>query len=168
MSEVRVTDPKTGGQKGSKPERFDLIPWDAMEEVSRVYAFGAQKYDDHNWLKGYKWSLSFAALFRHVAKAMLGEDRDPESGLLHLAHAAFHCLALITFVIRELGTDDRFKSSYADSEDEPIGLVPVEPAPMEVAPRFSQVMVERDGELAAMILKTIGDDSQDGIPDEVA
>jgi hypothetical protein len=49
--EVRVVDPITGGMKGSKPERFDLLPWPALEEVARVYAFGATKYDDHNWHK---------------------------------------------------------------------------------------------------------------------
>jgi len=105
--EVRVTDPTTGGQKGQKPERYDLLPWDAMDEVARVYGFGATKYADDNWLKGYSWRLSLGALVRHVAAVMRGEDRDAESGLLHLAHAAWHCLTLITFYQRRLGTDDR-------------------------------------------------------------
>lgn len=107
MSEVCITDPVTGAQKGQKQERFDLLPWDALEEVARVYGFGATKYEDWNWLKGYRWSLSFGALVRHVARAILGEDRDPESGCLHLAHAAWHCLTLITFLMRGLGMDDR-------------------------------------------------------------
>lgn len=107
--EERVTDLKTGGQKGIKPERFDLIPMDAMQEVARVYGYGAKKYADNNWLKGYSWSLSFGALLRHVALAMLGEDRDKETGLLHTAHAAFHCLAITTFIMRKLGTDNRVK-----------------------------------------------------------
>ena len=105
--EVRIVDPKTGGMKGQKPERYDLLPADAMDEVTRVYGFGASKYDDHNWLKGYAWGLSLGALIRHVFAFMRGEDRDPESGLYHLAHATFHCLALMTFAMRGLGTDDR-------------------------------------------------------------
>jgi hypothetical protein len=107
MGETIITDPKTGGQKGQKPERFDLVPWDAMEEVARVYHFGATKYEDDNWLKGYRWRLSLGALFRHAARIMCGEDRDPESGLLHAAHICWHGLTLITFYVRKLGTDDR-------------------------------------------------------------
>lgn len=109
VAETRITDPKTGGQKGVKPERFDLIPMDAMQEVARVYGYGAKKYAANNWLKGYSWSLSFGALLRHIALAMLGEDRDKETGLLHTAHAVFHCLTITTFIMRKLGTDDRIK-----------------------------------------------------------
>lgn len=107
--EERVVDPTTGAEKGQKLERFDLFPFDALEEIARVYGHGARKYAENNWLKGYRWSLSFGALLRHVARAMLGEDRDPESGCLHLSHAAWHCLALITYTLRKLGTDDRMK-----------------------------------------------------------
>jgi len=140
-NEVRVTDPKTGGQKGQKDERFDLFPFDALEEISRVYAIGAKKYDDDNWLRGYRWRLSAGALLRHVSRFMCGEDRDPESGCLHLAHAAWHCLTLITFTLRKLGTDDR-RPPYdatahryydATTNEPPIELFPAEPAPMSVA-----------------------------------
>lgn len=109
MSEVRITDPKTGGQKGQKAERYDLFPFDALDEVARVYHVGAQKYEEDNWLKGYRWRLSAGALLRHVARFMQGEDRDQETGCLHLAHAAWHCLTLLTFSLRKLGTDDRAK-----------------------------------------------------------
>lgn len=104
-----VTDPKTGGQKGVKEERFDLIPFDALAEVARVYGMGAEKYAPDNWLKGYSWRLSLGALLRHVWRFSIGEDRDEQSGLLHLAHAAWHCLTLLTFSMRKLGTDDRSK-----------------------------------------------------------
>lgn len=108
MSEVRVTDPNTGGQKGVKPERFDLFPFDALEEVARAYGYGAGKYEEEdNWLRGYSWRLSLGALCRHIARFACGEDRDPETGCLHLAHAAWHCLTLVTFHLRGLGTDDR-------------------------------------------------------------
>lgn len=120
MSEVRITDPKTGGMKGQKAERFDLIPFDALEEVARVYSVGAEKYEDDNWLKGYRWRLSLGALIRHVARFMLGEDRDPETGCLHLAHAAWHCLAVITFWLRKLGTDDRAPPKQAE-DPAPLG-----------------------------------------------
>lgn len=50
--EVRLIDPDTGGAKGRKPERMSLLPVEALRYVSRVYDFGSQKYDDHNWRKG--------------------------------------------------------------------------------------------------------------------
>lgn len=108
-SEVRITDPNTGGQKCQKPERFELLPAAALQEIARVYAFGAKKYADHNWAKGYDWGLSIGALERHVAEFKKCNDLDDESGLHHLAHAAFHCLTLITFSIYGLGTDSRLR-----------------------------------------------------------
>jgi hypothetical protein len=106
--EVRVTNSTTGGEKGQKPQRMDLIPWSAVMDVSEVYAFGATKYADHNWRRGYAWSLSYGALLRHLAAWIDGEDRDPESGLSHVAHAGFHCLALLTFARECPDLDDRF------------------------------------------------------------
>lgn len=104
--EVRITDPVTGGQKGSKLARFDLIPMDALWEVAEVFGRGAQKYADRNWEKGYKWGLSVAALQRHLALRLGGEVRDEETGARHLAQVVWHALALLTFELRGLGTDD--------------------------------------------------------------
>lgn len=105
--EIRVTDPDTGGQKGRKPERMDLLPPAPLAELSRVYGFGAEKYDDFNYLLGYRWRLSLGALLRHINAWALGEDLDTESGLHHLAHAAWHCNTLQMFQLHELGVDDR-------------------------------------------------------------
>ena len=105
--EVRITDPTTGGQKGSKPERFDLIPVEPLEMLARVYGMGAKKYDDHNWMKGYKWGLSFASLMRHAWAFWRGEEYDKESGLPHLAHCAWHCFTLMWFMEHRRPLDDR-------------------------------------------------------------
>ena len=95
--EVRTVNATTGGEKGTKPQRFDLLPWGSLSAVSEVYHFGASKYADRNWEKGYDYSLSFGALHRHVAAWWGGQEHDPESGLSHLAHAAFHVLGLLHF-----------------------------------------------------------------------
>jgi hypothetical protein len=112
--EVRTVDPETGGEKGSKPERFDLIPPEALEELARVFGFGGRKYEDHNYLKGFKWSLSIAAHDRHMAAWRRGETDDAESGLSHLMHAAWHLFALYMFQRHGLGTDDRWFPPVAD------------------------------------------------------
>lgn len=95
--ETRITNEKTGGQKGSKDQRMELLPYTVLLKISEIYNMGAEKYDKHNWRKGYDWDLSFGALQRHLALWWEGEELDEESGLSHLAHAAFHIFALIEF-----------------------------------------------------------------------
>ena len=106
--EVRTTS-STGGEKGMKPERYSLIPVPALDIMARLYGFGAEKYAAHNWRKGYEWSKSFDSLFRHATAALNGEDIDPETGLPHLAGAAFHCFTLMVFMQEHPEFDDRFK-----------------------------------------------------------
>jgi len=105
--EVRVVDPETGGAKGTKLARFDLLPPDAMWAVAEQYGRGSLKYEDRNWEKSYSWSLSFAAMMRHAWQFWGGEDIDADSGSPHMAAVAWHALALLTFYLREIGTDDR-------------------------------------------------------------
>lgn len=105
--EIRGTDPTTGGQKGLKPARYDLIPPEALDLLARLYGWGASKYADRNWEKGYPWGWSFAAMMRHAWAWARREDTDPESGLPHMAHCAWHCFVLMTFSVRGIGTDDR-------------------------------------------------------------
>jgi len=109
VSEVRVRNERTGGEKGSKPERMDLVPPRPLLAVSRVYSFGATKYADWNWAKGYAWSLSYAACMRHLLAFWNGEDNDPESGEPHLAHAAFHLFTLLQFMQDHRDLDDRYR-----------------------------------------------------------
>jgi hypothetical protein len=78
--ETRVVDPITGAAKGSKAERFDLLPWDFLAEVARLYNKGAEKYDERNWEKGYKVSLSFAALQRHLSQWWGGRGHRRRDG----------------------------------------------------------------------------------------
>ena len=107
-NETRITDPTTGGMKGSKLAQLGAVDPLALLEVAKVAGFGGDKYERYNFAKGYRWSLSYDALQRHLNAFWAGEDADNESGLYHMAHAAWHCLALLTFSLRGLGTDDRF------------------------------------------------------------
>jgi hypothetical protein len=106
MEEIRVVDPITGGEKGQKIERFDLIPVEFERALATHYGVGARKYEDRNWERGYKWSLSVAALRRHLAAWLGGETNDPETGSNHLIAVCWHACALYIFQIRGLGTDD--------------------------------------------------------------
>lgn len=86
---------------------FDLIPAKALEEVAKVYGFGAQKYARRNWEKGLNWCRVYGAILRHAMAWMRGETLDPETGLHHMAHAAFGCLALVEYHYTNAGKDDR-------------------------------------------------------------
>lgn len=124
-NEIRTTS-STGGQKGVKPEMFSLIPVEALEIMARLYGFGAKKYAAHNWRKGYEWSKSFDSLFRHAFAALRGEDIDEETGLPHLAGAAFHCFTLMVFMQEHPEFDDRFKKKIEEfdpEEFEGVGLI---------------------------------------------
>lgn len=109
MTEVRSVS-STGGEKGTKDERYGLIPIEALAAVARHYGVGAKKYAAHNWRKGYEWSKSYDALQRHATAFWSGEDIDEETGSPHMAAVAFHALALITFMQEQPDFDDRFKA----------------------------------------------------------
>lgn len=89
--------------------RPELLPADALEEVSWVLAYGATKYADHNWARGMNWSRLVGAAMRHLLAFTRGEDNDPETGRSHLAHAACCVLFLLALVLRGKGADDRWR-----------------------------------------------------------
>lgn len=92
---------------GQKP-RMDLLDSFAIEELARVLTFGAKKYDSHNWRKGIAKGRLIAAALRHLFAYLKGEDKDPESGLSHVAHAMCCCMFLLGLEHRT-DLDDRYK-----------------------------------------------------------
>lgn len=94
-----IEQPGTKDDAG-KPA-FDLIPPLAELELARVLEFGARKYSPDNWRRVPNLRQRYtAAALRHINALRRGELRDPESGLLHAAHA-MACLAFIAEVTLE-------------------------------------------------------------------
>ena len=89
--------------------RLELLPWEALVEVGKIVTFGANKYGDYNWLKGMAWSRFYGASLRHLASWINGEDKDSETNLSHLAHAACCILFLLSYELLNIGEDDRWK-----------------------------------------------------------
>lgn len=87
--------------------RHELIPGHAMNELAKVYSMGAQKYADHNWRKGMKWSRVIASLKRHLNYIEQGIDHDDESKLLHAAHVAWNAITLLEYYKIYPQGDDR-------------------------------------------------------------
>jgi len=110
MTEERVVNPITGGEKGKKIERYDLIPSRPLREVARNYGIGAQKYAERNWEKGVAWSLNFGALNRHLWAWWEGEKYD-EAGFHHLSAVVFHAMALMEYEMTHPEMDDRPKGT---------------------------------------------------------
>lgn len=86
-----------------------LLSTEAMNQTAAVLKFGAQKYAEHNWRKGFAWSRPLSAAMRHITAFNNGEDKDPESGLSHLAHAACCIMFLLEFEKTHPHLDDRWK-----------------------------------------------------------
>lgn len=89
--------------------RIELFPPEALVAISDILTFGAQKYGDHNWAAGMKWSRVFGALMRHMWAWWAGEKADAETGKSHLWHAGCCIIFLIAYEMRGSGEDDRFK-----------------------------------------------------------
>jgi hypothetical protein len=88
---------------------LNLLSTEAMNQTAAVLAFGSEKYAAHNWRAGFAWSRPLAAAMRHITAFNDGEDRDPESGLSHLAHAACCIMFLLEFEKTHPHLDDRYK-----------------------------------------------------------
>lgn len=79
--------------------RVDLIPTEFIEEVAKVFTFGAKKYSPNNW-KGFNESQQkeiIGSLLRHILEYQKGNKFDDESGLHHLAHAACNISFILYF-----------------------------------------------------------------------
>lgn len=75
--------------------RMDLLPWEAIIEVSKHCEEGALKYGEHNVDKGIPIHSLVDSAFRHLAKYTMGETDEP-----HLRAAAWNLLWALYMEIR--------------------------------------------------------------------
>lgn len=82
--------------------RYDLIPWECIQELAEIYTFGAEKYTENSWqqLPDFK-NRYFSALMRHLLAWWDGEIFDKESGRNHLAHALWNVTALLWWDLKD-------------------------------------------------------------------
>ena len=93
----------TSVKQDSGKLRYDLLPFDAVDEVVQILNYGISKYPkpEENWrdnskpedIKRYK-----AALLRHLSELQQGRTHDKESGLHHMAHVACNSLFIIALL----------------------------------------------------------------------
>lgn len=92
--------PLQGHKADADKVRLELMPLDALEEVGKVLTLGARKYGDRNWERGIKYGRVYGALLRHAAAWFQGQQRDPETGLSHMAHCSANALFLLAYELR--------------------------------------------------------------------
>lgn len=81
--------------------RWDLVPWEAFEQVVERFTHGSVKYGDWNWTKVDDGeNRYFSALMRHLIAHRKGELYDPDfPGNLHMAAACWNALVLLYLTI---------------------------------------------------------------------
>jgi hypothetical protein len=87
--------------------RWDLIDPVHIERVAGIYTYGANLYQENNWMRVDRVRY-FSALCRHFSTIRSKNRFDSESGYLHIYHALWNVIALIWI--------DRKKSGEAKEE----------------------------------------------------
>lgn len=110
MATDRVDLKEQGAKWDGEKIRWDLLPFDALEETAKVYTIGAKKYDARNWELGIDYMRIVGALLRHTNAFVRGERYDPDNGQLHTSSIVWNALALCAYDVRGMNGgkfDDR-------------------------------------------------------------
>jgi hypothetical protein len=115
FSELSMSSEKAKTYDEGK-EPLAQLPWAAIDELSRVQAYGHQKYKDfNNYRKGMEVTRNLSCAIRHIRDYLNGHDTDHESGRNPLGHA----LCRIAFVLQNIddgvAIDDRYKVEKSSS-----------------------------------------------------
>jgi len=97
-----------GSRFNNNKLKWSLVSWRALEPLVQVLMFGAEKYDDHNWKKGLKYTETCESLQRHMNSFLEGEDNDKESKLSHVGHILCNAMFLSYMTMFRKDLDDRF------------------------------------------------------------
>lgn len=98
----------------------------ALEVVCQVAEYGAKKYSPSGWLNTLEGQTRYAdAMMRHVMAHLRGERVDPESGKLHMAHAAWDALAVLELMLRSGCLRDLLRESKAETLHPADGWAPL-------------------------------------------
>lgn len=89
--------------------RVDLVPPDAIWALAQLMTVNSHKYPDRNWEKGMPISEVLASCERHLLALKAGEDIDPTDNQPHAVKIMWNGMALTSYLLRGIGTDDRVK-----------------------------------------------------------
>jgi len=119
MDQVKESNPKDSVAINKLP--VHLVPPALMVYAAIGFAEGGFKYGPYNWrFAGVRSSVYYSALMRHLTKWWNGEDKDPHTGVPHLANA-ISCLGILADAkFQGMLTDDRpiVQPNYSQMVDE--------------------------------------------------
>lgn len=79
---------EVGKKYDSGKDKWHLVPFECLRWIVKVLTYGAKKYSAEGWREVHdKQDRYFSACMRHLTAWKLGEKKDSESGMPHLAHA---------------------------------------------------------------------------------
>lgn len=133
--EFKAEDSQPGFKYDEGKPMMSLLDPGALREIAKVMTYGAKKYSKLNWRKGMDWSRCADAALRHIFQWLDGEDRDEESGLYHLAHAACCLIFLIFYQMTGKGKDDRYKTALRELDEE-------KGQPKPIVPNGGDIVIE--------------------------
>ena len=92
----------------SGKQRWDFLPFDALNEVVKVYTWGheVKGYGPDNWKTVEPRDRYFAALMRHIHEWREGNKKDHESKIWIMAHVIFNAMCLLWFDMKSDRVDD--------------------------------------------------------------
>lgn len=110
---LNIVSQPTGIKNDQDKPDMSLLSNIALVKIAEVLTFGKRKYSANNWRGGFAWSRPLAAAARHLFAYIGGEDKDPETGLSHLAHAICCLMFVLEFEETHKSLDDRHKQGAA-------------------------------------------------------
>lgn len=123
----------TGAQRDTQEDkpRYDLIPSKALERLAYVYARGAAKYDENNWMKGINFQRTLSSACRHLEQFKQG-DKDED----HLAQATWNLFALMHY--------QAYPQFYAHLDDIPDFTAPTLAEALKICPECKKKLPEHE------------------------
>jgi hypothetical protein len=112
-----VGNPKDEAAKHEDRVPLDLLEPVADEQIARALQQGAQKYGRRNFVQTpIEARVYVAAMKRHIAAWLDGEDDAPDSGVNHLAHVGASVHILLKAMECGSFVDDR--EGYAEGAEQ--------------------------------------------------
>lgn len=102
---VKVSQNEEGMKLDDQKTQLGLVILgfaESLLEISKVADYGAKKYAPNNWKKLENGQDRYTnAMLRHLLAEQTDGPLDPETGLLHSAHAAWNALARLWFQLKD-------------------------------------------------------------------